>query len=103
MVARHEIHEGALAGPRLPHEGDGLALGHDEVDVLEHGASFDVAEADVAQLHFLLEGGQGLGMLGLLDGVLGLEDEVDTVHGGEAKRYLVGGLRQFLQRVDDAV
>ena len=103
VVARHQVHEGTLAGAGLSHEGDGLALWHDEVDVLEHGTPFDVTEADVAQLHLLLEGWQRLRVLGLTDGVLGLENEIDTVHGGEAEGNLIGGLRELLQRVDDAV
>ncbi len=42
-------------------------------------------------------------MLRFLDGILGLQDEVDAVHRCQSHGNLVGSLRQVLQRIDDAV
>ena len=103
VVARHEVHQRGLARAGLPHQGDGLALGHGEVDVLQHGASLDVAEADAAELDLVFKARQGQGDGGLLDGVLRLQDHVDAVHAGQADWHVVESLGKFLQRVDDAV
>ena len=103
VVARHEVHQRGLARAGLSHQGDSLALGHGEVDVLQHGASLQVAEADVAELYPAFEVLQRQGIGRVLDGVLRLQDHVDAVHAGQAQGDVVEGLGEFLQRVDDAV
>ena len=69
----------------------------------EHVAVLHVVEADVLHFNFVFEVAQGLGVGCLPDGVLGLEDVVDAVHGGQAHGYHVGLACEVLDGVDDAV
>ena len=104
MVARHEIDQRALAGARLSDEGDGFAFGYDEVDAVDDlDGAVGIGEMDVAELDGLTDAFDGHGMLGFVDGILGVEDLVDALHGGETFGDLVAGLRELFHRCDDAV
>ena len=103
VIARNEIDERRFTRARLSHEGDGLALRHREVDVLQHLATLDIVERNILQLHLVLKVLQGLGILQFLDGVLGLQDIVDAVHGTQTDGDVIGGTCQVLDGVDDAV
>ena len=103
MVTGNQGHQCRFTRTRLSHQCDGLPFGHLQIDVLQYLTPLDIAERYVAQLDILLERWHRLGLCRFLDGVVGLEDKVDTVHGCQSDRYLIGGLRQFLDRIDDTI
>ena len=104
VVAWQEVNEGGLARARLAYEGNGLSAAEGEIDVVEHVlAVLVVTERDVAQFDALLQGMDGSGGGGFLDGVYSLEDFVYALHGGHALRYVVGRLGEIFQGLDEAV
>ena len=83
IVAWYEVHERRLARSRLSHDGNGLAFGNGKIDVLQHPL-LAIAERYVAKLYLVLERGYMLGMLLLLDGVLGEQYLVYALHRGQS-------------------
>ena len=102
VVARYQVNQCGLSRARLSHDGNGLALLDDEVYIAQHPL-FAVAERHIAELYLVLERLDILRVLGFLDVVLGHQYLVHALHRGQSRRDVVAGLREFLQRVDDAV
>ena len=102
VVARYEVYECRLAAAALAYERHGLALLDGEVDVAQNPLLV-VLERHVAELYLALEVGYVHRMLRLLDVALGHEYLVHALHRGETLGYVVARLREFFQRIDDAV
>ena len=87
----------------MAHQCDGLALGHLQINVLQHLTVLKIAERHVVQFDLILKRSHWLWLGRLSDRILSLQDKVDTVHRCQADGYLVGGLRQVFDGIDDAV
>ena len=102
VVAGNQVDKGRLARAGLSDDGNGLALGNDQVDVAQHPL-VGILETDVAELYLMLEGGYVLRMFRLSDGVLGQQYLVHTLHRGQSLRYVIACLGEVLQGIDDGV
>ena len=55
MVTGQQIDQRRFSGTGLPHQRNGLALGHSQIDVLQHLARTVVAKTDVLEFHFVFQ------------------------------------------------
>ena len=62
-----------------------------------------IAKPHIAELYLMLEALDGERPGSFLDGVLGHQDFVDTLHRGQSLGNIVGSLREVFQGVNDAV
>ena len=91
VVTGNQVYERRLATAALSYECDGLALRNHEVDVLQH-ILFTIGKAHILELYLVFEAADVLGVRNLLDGVLGHQDLVDTLHRGQSLGNAVAGL-----------
>ena len=102
VEAWQQVGQRCLAAAALSHQGHGLAARYVEVDAVDHPL-LAVAESHALVLDALPHLGEGHGVLGVGEVVLGLEYHVDALHRGQAALYRVAGLGEILGRIDDAV
>ena len=102
VEARQEVGHRRLARTRLTHQSHRLTLLDGEVHMLDHILGV-ISERHVAILDTLFHVGQFDRLLGVLDGVHGRENQIDTLHRSQTLLYRVGRLREVLGRIDDAV
>lgn len=103
VIAGQEVDEGRLARTALPHQCDGLSALHGEIDAVEHLGAAVVAEGDVAEFDFMLQLLEVNGVLHFADGVVGQENLVDALHRRHTLGNGIGGFREILERLYDAV
>ena len=103
VISRNEVHERRFSRSRLSYEGDCLALRDVDVYVVEDLLSFFIAERDSLEADPVVETVDLYRLGDFLYVVLGVHDLVYSFHGGESLRYVVAGLRELLQRGEDAV
>ena len=62
-----------------------------------------ILEMHIAEDDLLVETVEGYRLCRVVDGIVGTENLINTLHGSEALRYLVTGLGKILERIDNAV
>ena len=79
VVSRNEVYHGRLSSSALSHEGYRLSFLYREVDVSEHPL-LAVSERHMAEFYGVVEAGDVLRVLLLLDVAFGKQDLVYTLH-----------------------
>ena len=102
VIARNQIHQSRFSAAALSHQGDGLTFLNNQIDVAQHPL-VGIFERHVTELYLMFEAIDMLGVLGLLDIVLGQQNLIHTLHRSQSLGDVIAGLGELFQRIDDAI
>ena len=102
VITRDKIYQGGFSSTALTHQGNGLALFYDKVDVTQH-PFVGIFERHIAELYLMLEVADVNRMFFLTDVALCHENLINTLHGRHALGDVVAGTRKLFQWVDNAI